>query len=151
MKPMATKEGEVGLLEYLEDIIGSNQYIEDIERIDSEILMQNEERIEKINKVKAAQSELNGMEDEKNMAVNYVKMEQNSMVLNHLQYFIELSEYVRKFNEYHQKKNEMKQGLVECQEEAKRLIGENADMVQEFRKMNEIKVELEEKIEGFQE
>lgn len=54
MKPMATKEGEVGLLEYLEDIIGSNQYIEDIERIDSEILMQNEERIEKINKVKAA-------------------------------------------------------------------------------------------------
>ena len=151
MKPMATKEGEVGLLEYLEDIIGSNQYIEDIERIDSEILMQSEERIEKINKVKAAQSELNGMEDEKNMAVNYVKMEQNSMVLNHLQYFIELSEYVRKFNEYHQKKNEMKQGLVECQEEAKRLIGENADMVQEFRKMNEIKVELEEKIEGFQE
>ena len=151
MKPMATKEGEVGLLEYLEDIIGSNQYIEDIERIDSEILMQNEERIEKINKVKAAQSELNGMEDEKNMAVNYVKMEQNSMVLNHLQYFIELSEYVRKFNEYHQKKNEMKQGLVECQEEAKRLIGENADMVQEFRKMNETKVELEEKIEGFQE
>lgn len=91
------------------------------------------------------------MEDEKNMAVNYVKMERNSMVLNHLQYFIELSEYVRKFNEYHQKKNEMKQGLVECQEEAKRLIGENADMVQEFRKMNEIKVELEEKIEGFQE
>lgn len=102
------KEGEVGLLEYLEDIIGSNQYIEDIERIDSEILMQNEERIEKINKVKAAQSELNGMEDEKNMAVNYVKMERDSMVLNHLQYFIELSEYVRKFNEFHQKKNEMK-------------------------------------------
>ena len=37
MKPMATKEGEIGLLEYLEDIIGSNQYIEEIERIDGEI------------------------------------------------------------------------------------------------------------------
>ena len=42
MKPMGTKEGEIGLLEYLEDIIGSNQYIEDIEKFDNEISFQNE-------------------------------------------------------------------------------------------------------------
>ena len=30
MKPLGTKDGEVGLLEYLEDIIGSNQFVEPI-------------------------------------------------------------------------------------------------------------------------
>jgi|TARA_B110000285_G_scaffold42674_1_gene47314 structural maintenance of chromosome 4 len=99
MKPMATKEGEFGLLEYLEDIIGSNKYIEDIEKIDGEISMQNEERIEKINKVKAAQSELNGMEDEKNLAVKFVKMERNSMILQNAINFIDLSDTVEKINE----------------------------------------------------
>lgn len=96
---MATKEGEFGLLEYLEDIIGSNKYIEDIEKIDGEISMQNEERIEKINKVKAAQSELNGMEDEKNLAVKFVKMERNSMILQNAINFIDLSDTVEKINE----------------------------------------------------
>lgn len=96
---MATKEGEFGLLEYLEDIIGSNKYIEDIDKIDGEISMQNEERIEKINKVKAAQSELNGMEDEKNLAVKFVKMERNSMILQNAINFIDLSDTVEKINE----------------------------------------------------
>ena len=33
MKPKALTENETGLLEYLEDIIGSNKYIEEIDKL----------------------------------------------------------------------------------------------------------------------
>jgi hypothetical protein len=33
MKPVGTKEGEIGLLEYLEDIIGSNENPEALKNI----------------------------------------------------------------------------------------------------------------------
>jgi structural maintenance of chromosome 4 len=54
MKPMGTKEGEIGLLEYLEDIIGSNQYVQRIQDIEVDLSQRNDERIDKINRVKAA-------------------------------------------------------------------------------------------------
>lgn len=69
MKPMGMREGEVGLLEYLEDIIGSNQYINRIVEIEDSLTFRNDERIDKINRVKAAQAELDSMEDQKNIAV----------------------------------------------------------------------------------
>ena len=54
MKPMAANENEVGLLEYLEDIIGSNKYIETIKEMEEQMSLKNNERIEKTNRVKAA-------------------------------------------------------------------------------------------------
>jgi structural maintenance of chromosome 4 len=58
MKPMAGNVNETGLLEYLEDIIGSNQYSEQILEAQGMIEGHNDTRIEKANRVKAAQAEL---------------------------------------------------------------------------------------------
>ena len=54
MKPIAPNPNETGLLEYLEDIIGSNQYVEKIEELEKALEEKNDERIEKTNRVKAA-------------------------------------------------------------------------------------------------
>ena len=54
MKPMAANSNETGLLEYLEDIIGSNKYLEQIQTLEKALEEKNDERIEKTNRVKAS-------------------------------------------------------------------------------------------------
>ena len=62
MKPISQNQNELGLLEYLEDIIGSNKYVDKIESLEKSLEHKNDERIEKTNRVKAAQVELNSLE-----------------------------------------------------------------------------------------
>ena len=46
MRPKAQNKNETGLLEYLEDIIGSNKYVEEIEVLERVLEECNEKRIE---------------------------------------------------------------------------------------------------------
>jgi structural maintenance of chromosome 4 len=62
MKPKATNSSEVGMLEYLEDIIGSNKYVERIESTAKELETLTEERTEKLNRVKLVEKERDGLE-----------------------------------------------------------------------------------------
>ena len=94
MKPMAANPNDPGLLEYLEDIIGSNKYVEKIEEAERQLEDTNDERIGKTNRVKAAQAELDGLEDDKDTAVAYVRKERDCMLLTNMLYFIELGEGV---------------------------------------------------------
>ena len=66
MKPKAQNVNETGLLEYLEDIIGSNKHIQAIDELDKILESKNDERIEKTNRAKAAQVELKNLEEDKN-------------------------------------------------------------------------------------
>lgn len=99
MKPMATKTEDVGLLEYLEDIIGSNKHMEKIEQIEKGLSSKNDERIEKVNRVKTARAGLDSLEAEKDFAVNYIKKEREFMVLTNMLYFVELGNGVKIYNE----------------------------------------------------
>ena len=73
MKPKGQNEGETGLLEYLEDIIGSNKFIEETDRVAVEVENCNEARLEQTNRVKASHSELMGLEEERKVAVEWLK------------------------------------------------------------------------------
>lgn len=53
MKAKAQNENEVGLLEYLEDIIGSNKHVQRIGELDKEIETREDERREKLTRVNA--------------------------------------------------------------------------------------------------
>ncbi len=53
MKAKAHNENETGLLEYLEDIIGSNVYVERINLLEKEVEAREEERREKVARVNA--------------------------------------------------------------------------------------------------
>lgn len=75
MKPKATTPHEDGLLEYLEDIIGSNRHVEAISESAKQVEALNEERSHKLNRVKAAERERDGLEDSKNEAEDYMDKE----------------------------------------------------------------------------
>ena len=75
MKPKATNEHDDGLLEYLEDIIGTSKYKTPIEESAAEVETFNEVCVEKSGRVQHVEKELNSLEDKKNKALAYIKDE----------------------------------------------------------------------------
>lgn len=62
MKPKAQTENEDGLLEYLEDIIGTTIYKRPIEDSGKIVEQLNDERAEKLNRLKYVEKEKNALE-----------------------------------------------------------------------------------------
>ncbi len=62
MKPKAPTEHEDGLLEYLEDIIGTSKYKAPIEEAQVEVDALNEARGEKMNRLRLVEKEKSGLE-----------------------------------------------------------------------------------------
>jgi structural maintenance of chromosome 4 len=75
MKPKAASEHDDGLLEYLEDIIGTSKYKTPIEESATEVETLNEVCVEKSGRVQHVEKEKNGLEDKKNKALAYVRDE----------------------------------------------------------------------------
>lgn len=62
MKPKAKDDHDEGLLEYLEDIVGTTKYKDAIEKTNIELDRLNDERTEKLNRVKYVEKEKNSLE-----------------------------------------------------------------------------------------
>ncbi|MCJ1392403.1 hypothetical protein MMC18_005270 [Xylographa bjoerkii] len=75
MKPKAVNEHDDGLLEYLEDIIGTSKYKTPIEESATEVETLNEVCVEKSARVQHVEKEKNSLEDKKNKALAYIKDE----------------------------------------------------------------------------
>ncbi|MCJ1359752.1 MAG: hypothetical protein MMC33_009754 [Icmadophila ericetorum] len=75
MKPKAANEHDDGLLEYLEDIIGTSKYKTPIEESATEVETLNEVCIEKSARVQHVETEKNSLEEKKNKALNYLRDE----------------------------------------------------------------------------
>ena len=75
MKPKAGNEHEDGLLEYLEDIIGTSKYKTPIEESATEVETLNEICVEKSGRVQHVEKEKNSLEDKKNVALDFVRDE----------------------------------------------------------------------------
>jgi structural maintenance of chromosome 4 len=75
MKPKAPSEHEDGLLEYLEDIIGTSQYKESIDTALVEMERLTEDRTEKLNRLRLVEREKNALEKEKREAENYLRLQ----------------------------------------------------------------------------
>ncbi|KIW89533.1 uncharacterized protein Z519_09689 [Cladophialophora bantiana CBS 173.52] len=75
MKPKAANEHDDGLLEYLEDIIGTSKYKTPIEEAAVELESFNEICIEKQGRVQHVEKEKNSLEDKKNKALAFIRDE----------------------------------------------------------------------------
>ncbi|CAG8698710.1 5995_t:CDS:2, partial [Scutellospora calospora] len=80
MKPKAPNEHEDGLLEYLEDIIGTSKYKAPIEDANDKIEKYNEERLEKLHRVKIVEKEKQGLEAKKKEAEDFLR-EENTLAM----------------------------------------------------------------------
>ncbi|RDW72296.1 condensin subunit SMC4 [Aspergillus mulundensis] len=75
MKPKAANEHEDGLLEYLEDIIGTSKYKQPIEEAAAELETLNDVCVEKNNRVQHVEKEKTALVDKKDKALAYLREE----------------------------------------------------------------------------
>uniref|UniRef100_A0A6I8SGS9 Structural maintenance of chromosomes protein n=2 Tax=Xenopus tropicalis TaxID=8364 RepID=A0A6I8SGS9_XENTR len=75
MKPKGQTEHDEGMLEYLEDIIGSQRLKEPIQILCRRVELLNEQRGEKLNRVKMVEKEKDALEGEKNKAIEFLTVE----------------------------------------------------------------------------
>merc|ERR1719324_2085059 len=75
MKPKAQNENEEGLLEYLEDLIGSNTYEEPIEKATKVLDEISEVRASAMTRLRAAEKDKEALEGPRKEAEEYVKAE----------------------------------------------------------------------------
>lgn len=80
MKPKAANEHDDGLLEYLEDIIGTSKYKSPIEESATEVETLNEVCTEKNARVLHVEKEKNSLEDKKDKALAYIR-DENELAL----------------------------------------------------------------------
>ena len=59
----------------------------------------NDERIERINRVKQSRAELDSLEPDKDIAVKYITKERDYLLYANMLYYIELFEYVLQYNQ----------------------------------------------------
>lgn len=75
MKPKAEVPGESGMLEFLEDIIGTTRLKAPLEKINEKVNELNELRAEKINRCKLVEREKDALEVVRNEAINFLRLE----------------------------------------------------------------------------
>ncbi|MES1918378.1 Structural maintenance of chromosomes protein 4 [Bonamia ostreae] len=75
MKPVGASEGETGLLEYLEEIIGSNRFVPKIENALGRVEEFAEQRQESFSRVKLVEREKESMEGSRKEAMRYLSKE----------------------------------------------------------------------------
>ena len=75
MKPKAANENDDGLLEYLEDIIGTAKYKAPIEEALAEVERLSEERQEKLNRLRIVDKDRKALESKKKEAEDYLRLQ----------------------------------------------------------------------------
>lgn len=73
MKPKAQNENDTGMLEFLEDIIGSSRFKEPIEVLNVRFGELDDHRTEKLNRVKLVEKEKDALEKPKDEAMNFLR------------------------------------------------------------------------------
>lgn len=84
MKPKALTPHEDGLLEYLEDIIGSNRFLEPIEQSEAVVEKLTEQRQEKLNRLRVAEREKESLDGPRKEAEAWVSAEAERLELQSL-------------------------------------------------------------------
>ncbi|KAJ0400360.1 hypothetical protein P43SY_000300 [Pythium insidiosum] len=107
-----------GLLEYLEDIIGSNVYVEPTEKVWQEVEECNEIRIEKVNRVKLVEKEKAHLEGPRAEALDYLRKEKEVYLKTNILYQLWIQEAAKNRELCEAKKNELQ---TQYEEELKKM------------------------------
>lgn len=127
MKPKGQTEGECGMLEYLEDIVGTTRYVEPLIKINARAESLAAERSEKHNRCKLAEREMKDLELPFNEAVEYLRHENENIRTKNLRIQKYLSEKKRKLEEYLNEQKVIEDELKSHDEKCSKLKEERAE------------------------
>ncbi|XP_063061725.1 structural maintenance of chromosomes protein 4 [Engraulis encrasicolus] len=139
MKPKGQTEHDEGMLEYLEDIIGSCRLKQPIHTLCQRVELLNEQRGEKLNRVKMLEKEKNALEGEKNTAVEFLMLENDIFRKRSqlCQYYIH--DLQKRVSEKETEKQQIEEGNKELTERQEKLS-------EDIKKKEEDKKSVEKKL-----
>ena len=135
MKQKGENENETGLLEFLEDIIGTRRYVPLIDKLSKSIEDLGEIKTSKLNRVKISRNEINQLEDVKDQSLKYYHKEKESQVLKHL---LLVARRGVENNKIMEKKNEMEKIQNEIEDIQKKMaeqISESKNVLLEHKQI----------------
>lgn len=86
MKPKGQNENDVGMLEFLENIIGTSRYQQPLEKLADKVEILTERRVEKLHRLRIVQKEKATLEEPMQEAIQYLKTENAIIRLQHQLY-----------------------------------------------------------------
>lgn len=134
MKPKGQTEAECGMLEYLEDIVGTTRYKEPLLKINERVEQLTDERTEKHNRCKLSEREMKDLEQPYSEAIKYLQQENENTRTKNLRIQKYLSEKNKKLEEYTQQYEEVALNLKEHDAKAQALKTEREQKEEEVQK-----------------
>merc|ERR1712079_525962 len=116
MKPKALTEHDTGMLEFLEDIIGTSRFKNPIELLSKKVEELNELRVEKLNRVKLVEKEKDDLEPAMMAALGYIRMENEKVEKLYRQRRKYIQEAEGNIVKSQEKKNEIEESVSELNE-----------------------------------
>lgn len=152
MKPKSDNGIDVGMLEYLEDIVGTSRFKEPIEKLNQKYGFFNEERCKQMNRVRISQKELKSIRDAKCEAVrafeleNRQKIEKSKLYQYHIMTLSsKLEKYEKEYNEVKKEMDELLNDEKQIEEKTKEFSNMKKSKSAEFEKMQKLQEELKDK------
>ncbi|XP_075013558.1 structural maintenance of chromosomes protein 4 isoform X2 [Calonectris borealis] len=153
MKPKGQTEHDEGMLEYLEDLIGSARLKDPIQTLCRRVEILNEQRGEKLNRVKMVEKEKDALEADRNKAIEFLCLE-NKMFKeknNICQYYI--YDLKKRINDLEMQKEKINEETKDVNEKSSKLADEmktkNKALKELEKKLNKITTFVEENKEKF--
>nr|CAB3266387.1 structural maintenance of chromosomes protein 4 [Phallusia mammillata] len=156
MKPKAVNEHGDGMLEYLEDIIGSSRYKDAIDKLGKEIEQLDEDRKDRLSRVKVVEKDKEQLEPLRNEALEFLRKQNEVSRLNNklLQLYIlavtkEAESFKSKLDDIHEErkgidekigefKKRKKEAVKHCTTLAKHLEDASAKHLEKKEQMREL-------------
>lgn len=139
MKPKGQTEHDEGMLEYLEDIIGSGRLKEPIELLCRRVEALNQQRGEKLNRVKLVEKEKDALEGEKNKAIEFLSLENEAFKKKNqiCQYYI---------HDLQKRAHDMEAQKEKIQEDTKEISEKSTSLSEEMKEKNKALKDVEKQI-----
>jgi structural maintenance of chromosome 4 len=134
MKPKSSPQHGDGLLEYLEEIIGSNKYVEMIEKKAQEIEEATEARQSTLNRVKVAEKEREGLEGAKTEAEEFLQKERDIIDKRSILYQIGRKQAEEEISNIATKRDELETRLKEEREQAQDSTTQLEELETQYKK-----------------
>lgn len=138
MKPIGQNENDSGMLEFLEDIIGSSRFKEPIDILKSRTSELDELRSEKLNRVKLVEKEKDELEKPKNEALEYLNTENEIAHKKNLIYQHYIMTFEGKIEETKKKKADFESECKELLEKLTKISAKKEKREGQFKEMAEI-------------
>lgn len=141
MKSKAEKEGDDGLLEYLEDIIGTSKYKPLIDEGLVKVEELNQVCLEKESRFMLVENDANALEETKNEALKFLKMEKSLTDKRSIKHQISIHDTQKKLNKYEKEATQISEKLAAEDEKNKKL----RNSIEEIQKE---KLDIKKRVDG---